>query len=102
MRGAKRRRENDRPVTSTPVCKQPPGVIVPAVDLRRCEGKGDLPRYKSASFTLAGPHQYLDRIERIRDLNGLLPLFEREAVGDEPAREQISSSSTLAARRYCI
>ncbi len=27
--------------TSTTVCKQPPGVIVPAVDLRRCEGKGD-------------------------------------------------------------
>jgi len=22
-------------------CKQPPGVIVPAVDLKRCEGKGD-------------------------------------------------------------
>ena len=27
--------------TSNTVCKQPPGVIVPAVDLRRCEGKGD-------------------------------------------------------------
>ncbi len=27
--------------TSTTVCKQPPGVIVPDVDLRRCEGKGD-------------------------------------------------------------
>ncbi|WP_321844772.1 4Fe-4S dicluster domain-containing protein [Paraburkholderia bannensis] len=22
-------------------CKQPPGVIVPVVDLKRCEGKGD-------------------------------------------------------------
>ncbi|PMS36577.1 4Fe-4S dicluster protein [Trinickia symbiotica] len=27
--------------TSTTACKQPPGVIVPTVDLRRCEGKGD-------------------------------------------------------------
>lgn len=27
--------------TSTTACKQPPGVSVPAVDLRRCEGKGD-------------------------------------------------------------
>lgn len=26
---------------STVACKQPPGVIVPHVDLRRCEGKGD-------------------------------------------------------------
>lgn len=32
--------------TSTTACKQPPGVIVPAVDLRRCEGKGD-PRQAS-------------------------------------------------------
>jgi len=28
-------------VTSTAICKQQPGVIVPAIDLRRCEGKGD-------------------------------------------------------------
>ncbi|WP_186111391.1 4Fe-4S dicluster domain-containing protein [Burkholderia gladioli] len=27
--------------TSKVVCKQEPGVIVPVVDLRRCEGKGD-------------------------------------------------------------
>jgi NAD-dependent dihydropyrimidine dehydrogenase PreA subunit len=26
---------------STGDCKQPPGVIAPVVDLRRCEGKGD-------------------------------------------------------------
>jgi len=27
--------------TATADCKQSPGVIVPVVDLRRCEGKGD-------------------------------------------------------------
>jgi len=27
--------------TAGATCKQPPGVIVPLVDLRRCEGKGD-------------------------------------------------------------
>ncbi|MFM0736331.1 ferredoxin family protein [Paraburkholderia xenovorans] len=27
--------------TATADCKQRPGVIVPVVDLRRCEGKGD-------------------------------------------------------------
>ena len=27
-----------------PACKQPPGVIAPIVDLRRCEGKGDCVR----------------------------------------------------------
>ncbi len=27
--------------TSTAVCKQPPGVIVPVVSFKHCEGKGD-------------------------------------------------------------
>lgn len=30
--------------TAGAACKQPPGVIVPVVDLRRCEGKGDCVR----------------------------------------------------------
>ncbi|WP_414444308.1 4Fe-4S dicluster domain-containing protein [Burkholderia sp. 22PA0099] len=29
------------PAASAANCKQAPGVIVPVVDLRRCEGKGD-------------------------------------------------------------
>jgi len=27
--------------TTAAACKQPPGAFVPAIDLRRCEGKGD-------------------------------------------------------------
>jgi ferredoxin len=29
------------PAGAEATCKQPPGVIVPVVNLRRCEGKGD-------------------------------------------------------------
>ncbi|HKX44236.1 MAG TPA: 4Fe-4S dicluster domain-containing protein [Burkholderiaceae bacterium] len=30
--------------TAGATCKQPPGIIVPVVNLRRCEGKGDCVR----------------------------------------------------------
>ena len=30
--------------TSTAICKEEPGAVMPAVDLKRCEGKGDCVR----------------------------------------------------------
>jgi 4Fe-4S ferredoxin len=30
--------------TSTTICKQEPGTVMPVVDLKRCEGKGDCVR----------------------------------------------------------
>lgn len=31
-------------ITSAAMCKQEPGVVMPVVDLKRCEGKGDCVR----------------------------------------------------------
>ena len=60
--------------TSATICKQPAGAIVPAVDLRRCEGKADcvavcpenvlaLPRIDAADYRgLGALHRFKLRV----------------------------------------
>lgn len=77
--------------TATAACKQPPGVIVPVVDLRRCEGKGDCVR--------ACPEDVFE-IRRIDDADyqqlGMLQKFKLRVHG-----MQVAYTPNAAACRSC-